>query len=328
MIRPFALLGFSAYAALALCMALGPENAWVLALLCLGLACGAAFVRVGAGFVCQRKGLLDQKELSEEPPMALSVFRGLFWAAAALAMAGLLCGMCALKWQQTEPLQGLEGRRLTVRAQVLDYPEERYHRYYYRLRVEALGEEDTLEPTEPFILRLSTTMPLRCQPCDWVECLVTFNAFDSSGGLYSTRNSRLADGFQAGGYLSQYTGVPVEENPALPFGEMLARLRNQVGRELDRLMEEISGYCGGELLSAAAYFHCRFENIHPFASGNGATGRVLMNYFLLIRDHPPLIVFAQDREEYLQCLTRYDRDRDAQPLAEFLKRELVQTWEA
>ena len=161
MIRPFALLGFSAYAALALCMALGPENAWVLALLCLGLACGAAFVRVGAGFVWQRKGLLDQKELSEEPPMALSVFRGLFWAAAALAMAGLLCGMCALKWQQTEPLQELEGRRLTVRAQVLDYPEERYHRYYYRLRVEALGEEDTLEPTEPFILRLSTTMPLR-----------------------------------------------------------------------------------------------------------------------------------------------------------------------
>ena len=236
MIRPFALLGFSAYAALALCMALGPENAWVLALLCLGLACGAAFVRVGAGFVCQRKGLLDQKELSEEPPMALSVFRGLFWAAAALAMAGLLCGMCALKWQQTEPLQELEGRRLTVRAQVLDYPEERYHRYYYRLRVEALGEEDTLEPTEPFILRLSTTMPLRCQPCDWVECLVTFNAFDSSGGLYSTRNSRLADGFQAGGYLSQYTGVPVEENPALPFGEMLARLRNQVGRERDRLL--------------------------------------------------------------------------------------------
>ena len=101
-----------------------------------------------------------------------------------------------------------------------------------------------------------------------------------------------------------------------------------VGRELDRLMEEISGYCGGELLSAAAYFHCRFENIHPFASGNGATGRVLMNYFLLIRDHPPLIVFAQDQEEYIQCLTRYDRDRDAQPLAEFLKRELVQTWEA
>ena len=115
MIRPFALLGFSAYAALALCMALGPENAWVLALLCLGLACGAAFVRVGVGFVWQRKGLLDQKELSEEPPMALSVFRGLFWAAAALAMAGLLCGMCALKWQQTEPLQELEGRRLTVR---------------------------------------------------------------------------------------------------------------------------------------------------------------------------------------------------------------------
>ena len=64
---------------------------------------------LGRDLSWQRKGLLDQKELSEEPPMALSVFRGLFWAAAALAMAGLLCGMCALKWQQTEPLQELEG---------------------------------------------------------------------------------------------------------------------------------------------------------------------------------------------------------------------------
>lgn len=36
-----------------------------------------------------------------------------------------------------------------------------------------------------------------------------------------------------------------------------------VGRELDHLVEEVSGYCGSELLQVAAYFHCRFENIHP-----------------------------------------------------------------
>ena len=38
-----------------------------------------------------------------------------------------------------------------------------------------------------------------------------------------------------------------------------------VGRELDHLVEEVSGYCGSELLRVAAYFHCRFENIHPFS---------------------------------------------------------------
>ena len=49
MIRPFALVGFSAYGALVLCAAVGPGNSWVLALLCLGLACGIALFRLGLG---------------------------------------------------------------------------------------------------------------------------------------------------------------------------------------------------------------------------------------------------------------------------------------
>ena len=99
-----------------------------------------------------------------------------------------------------------------------------------------------------------------------------------------------------------------------------------VGQELDELMEEVCGYCGSDLLQAAAYFHCRFENIHPFAAGNGATGRVLVTYFLLTRDHPPLIVFNEDQEEYLRCLTVYDREKDCRPLAELFEKELAKTW--
>ncbi len=101
-----------------------------------------------------------------------------------------------------------------------------------------------------------------------------------------------------------------------------------VGQELDGLMEEVSGYCGSDLLQAAAYFHCRFENIHPFAAGNGATGRVLVNYFLLTRDHPPLVIFSEDREEYLQCLTAYDQEKNCQPLSAFFEKELLKTWSA
>lgn len=100
----------------------------------------------------------------------------------------------------------------------------------------------------------------------------------------------------------------------------------EVGRELDHLMEEVSGYCGTELLSAAAYLHCRFENIHPFAAGNGATGRVLLNFFLLCRDHPPLVIFSEDKERYLQCLTTYDNTRDPRPMRDFLEEELSKTW--
>ncbi|MCR4722837.1 MAG: Fic family protein [Eubacteriales bacterium] len=42
-------------------------------------------------------------------------------------------------------------------------------------------------------------------------------------------------------------------------------------------------------LTAAAYFHAKYENIHPFADGNGHTGLLVMNYMLLLNDYPPII---------------------------------------
>ena len=237
MARPFALLGFSAYGALALCAALGPDAARPLGFLCLGLACAIALGRAVLGFFWGRRGIWTEKELSGETPRALSAFRSLFWAAAAIALAGAACVLYLLAWQQAAPWQGLDGEKLQVRAQVLDYPEERYHRYYYKLRVEALGQEEgALKAVGPFTLRLSSTMPLACDPYDRVECLGTCQAFQAGGGLYSTRNARLADGFQAGAYLSQYEGIAVERDSAVSPGEMLVQLRHQVGRAMDRLL--------------------------------------------------------------------------------------------
>ena len=65
---------------------------------------------------------------------------------------------------------------------------------------------------------------------------MTFRAFEEGGGLYSTWNARLADGFQAGAYLSQYEGIAVERDSAVSPGEMLVELRHQVGRAMDRLL--------------------------------------------------------------------------------------------
>ena len=171
-----------------------------------------------AGFFWGRRGIWTENELSGETPRALSAFQSLFWAAAAIALAG--AAACSTCWPGSrQPLAGTGWEKLQVRAQVLDYPEERYHRYYYKLRVEALGQEEgALEAVGPFTLRLSSTMPLACDPYDRVECLVTFRAFEEGGGLYSTRNARLADGFQAGAYLSQYEGIAVERDSSVSPG--------------------------------------------------------------------------------------------------------------
>jgi Fic family protein len=82
-----------------------------------------------------------------------------------------------------------------------------------------------------------------------------------------------------------------------------------------------------KVLRTAAYFHMCFEYIHPFAGGNGLVGRTLMNYFLMIHNHPPLIVHDEDRAEYYEALEAYDENEAIDPLFNFFLRQLEKTWE-
>ncbi|MCL2054985.1 MAG: Fic family protein [Oscillospiraceae bacterium] len=79
-------------------------------------------------------------------------------------------------------------------------------------------------------------------------------------------------------------------------------------------------------LKAAAYFHVRFENIHPFADGNGRTGRTLMNYELMLNDHPPLIIYEEDKQFYYNALEQYDNNEEVAPMVDFLESQLTKTW--
>lgn len=100
-----------------------------------------------------------------------------------------------------------------------------------------------------------------------------------------------------------------------------------VEKDLKELIAEVNAYEGKDVLKAAAYFHARFEYIHPFADGNGRVGRTLMNYYLMTHNHPPLIVYNEDKRMYYECLQKYDEAEDLNPLYEFLKYETEKTWE-
>lgn len=100
-----------------------------------------------------------------------------------------------------------------------------------------------------------------------------------------------------------------------------------VESELIELINEVNEYGGKDVLKASAYLHARFEHIHPFADGNGRVGRTLMNYYLMIRNHPPLIVYDEDKRMYFECLQKYDESEELNPLYEFLKYETEKTWE-
>jgi len=81
-----------------------------------------------------------------------------------------------------------------------------------------------------------------------------------------------------------------------------------------------------KVLKAATYFHTRFEYIHPFADGNGRVGRSLMNYLLMIHNHPPITVFDEDKAQYYEALVCYVTNEDIEPLYVFFQQQLEKTW--
>lgn len=100
-----------------------------------------------------------------------------------------------------------------------------------------------------------------------------------------------------------------------------------VPQEVENLLQELQESGDRNPLLAAAYFHAALENIHPFADGNGRVGRTMMNYWLMIHNHPPIVVHEENRRAYYSALQAYDEREDLTALVDFLKQETVQTWQ-
>lgn len=100
-----------------------------------------------------------------------------------------------------------------------------------------------------------------------------------------------------------------------------------VAEEMDELLSELTGIPDDKTLTAAAYFHAKFENIHPFADGNGRVGRLTMNYFLVLHNHPPVTIHEEDRKSYYEALEAWDTRQDLEPLCAFLRWQTAKTWE-
>jgi Fic family protein len=87
---------------------------------------------------------------------------------------------------------------------------------------------------------------------------------------------------------------------------------------VDRLLADLVEFCNEDRLPPlvqAAVAHAQFETIHPFADGNGRTGRALIHVILRRRGIatsyvPPIsVILAADRDRYTVGLTDYREDR-------------------
>ncbi len=137
-----------------------------------------------------------------------------------------------------------------------------------------------------------------------------------TGGTYDERRYIIND---------ERPGEFKKHNYVTGIHEVGSTVEN-VESDLNDLIEEINDFHGNDILKVAAYYHARFEYIHPFSDGNGRIGRTLMNYYLMIHNHPPLIVYDEDKRIYYECLQKYDEAEELNPLYEFLKYETEKTW--
>ncbi len=64
-----------------------------------------------------------------------------------------------------------------------------------------------------------------------------------------------------------------------------------------------------------AQFHEEFETIHPFIDGNGRTGRLLINFYLIKNQLAPTYINDTQKEQYYDCLSK----KDYQQLASILE---------
>lgn len=97
---------------------------------------------------------------------------------------------------------------------------------------------------------------------------------------------------------SRITGAKIVPPPGLYVDDWMAFFEGHVNQ----------GFSGEGFLNFSAKQHVLFEAIHPFNDGNGRTGRIILNYFLISAGYPPVILKGdeENKKKYYKALEQGD----------------------
>lgn len=132
----------------------------------------------------------------------------------------------------------------------------------------------------------------------------------------SWQMSPFSDGSRPGEWRTQairINGSAVKTTPAIAIESTLDEWVSA-----SKLMQREEGE---HAITHLARLHAWFERIHPFADGNGRTGRLVLNFMLLQRGYPPAVLHSTERRRYLKALAQSDAGVHG-PLTEMLARAI------
>lgn len=120
-------------------------------------------------------------------------------------------------------------------------------------------------------------------------------------GFKHTNNSIIGANFK----VADKTAVPTE------MQRLLSEYNNNFGLEIKDIDDPTLTHNERaerilKLFEKEAIFHIRFERIHPFADGNGRTGRIIMNKHLLENGMAPVLITGVMTDEYKKYINNFD----------------------
>lgn len=87
----------------------------------------------------------------------------------------------------------------------------------------------------------------------------------------------------------------------------------EIRYDLEALLAAADGGDAHPILRAAG-FHAMFENIHPFADGNGRTGRQILNIMLMQAGYEPIVIKHDTGRIYVEQLEQWQAYDNPAPL--------------
>lgn len=108
---------------------------------------------------------------------------------------------------------------------------------------------------------------------------------------------------------------PIKEWQPLPGGN------KNIIKHMKKLVDWVNSdeFRNTDPILRAAMFHAKFIHIHPFMDGNGRTGRMLLNYLLIISGKKPTSITNVDHEEYFKANAEAIVNQNYQPLVNLIK---------